>query len=118
MAEAQLGGIAEGTDGAGAGGPSKGHLPDHPGRADDDHKNEVRDEKGGPAVLGDTAGKSQMLPIPTAEPMQARMNPHLDPQESRTALCFSMERRPFSKNTAGTRENRQGPCGPCRVTFF
>ena len=64
------------------------------------------------------AGKSQMLPIPTAEPMQARMNPHLDPQESRTALCFSMERRPFSKNTAGTRENRQGPCGPCRVTFF
>ena len=32
------------------------------------------------------AGKSQMLPIPTAEPMQARMNPHLDPQEARTAL--------------------------------
>ena len=31
-----------------------------------------------------------MFPIPTAEPMQARMNPHLEPQESRLVLCVKM----------------------------
>ena len=33
------------------------------------------------------AGNSQMLPMPTAEPMQARIKPHLEPQESRLVLC-------------------------------
>ena len=52
-AEAQLGGCAEGVDGAGAGSTAKGHLSNHAGRADDDHEDQIGDQEGGPAVLGD-----------------------------------------------------------------
>ncbi len=74
-------GLPKGVDGAAAGGTAEGHFTDYAGRADERHKNQIGNQKGCTAVGGDPDGKSQMLPIPTAEPMQARSRPGL--QESR-----------------------------------
>ena len=54
-----------------------------------------------PPYLEMRAGKSQMLPIPTAEPMQARIKPHLEPQESRLVLCVIKPITPLFDAAAG-----------------
>ena len=56
-AETHSGGLSEGVDRAGASGAAKGHLSDHAGGADDDHEDQIGDQKGGPAIGGYPGGE-------------------------------------------------------------
>ena len=56
-AETHFGGGAEGVHRAGARGPAEGHLTDDAGGTNDDHKNQIGDEKSGASVLGDAGGE-------------------------------------------------------------
>lgn len=52
-----------------------------------------------PPQMETMMGKRQMLPMPTAEPMQARIKPHLDLKPSRCVVaCLSAITFPSNKN--------------------
>ena len=75
-------GLAKGAYRAGAGGAAECHFPDNARKAYHNDKEEIGSRKVPPPYLETLAGNIHILPIPTAEPMQDRINPQFVFQES------------------------------------
>ena len=56
-------GHAEGVNGPGTCPTAKAHLTDHPGKADQCHKNKIRDQERSPAIGETLVGNIQIFPI-------------------------------------------------------